>query len=178
MQCCTLLEPGSSSPCTSGVEKCAKQITSLQHNTLTCHETVDRCSKQLEQNPKVDLCKYLLESGLVFVIDSNFQLSSFVLLQSVPLPWYFNDIMLCSFFALMGLLFFSLNSPDVFRVAGKFDLLDRILPKLKRTNHRCDITVLPLLRHIFIVNFSLLLLLLLLSVAVHLIHMSCIPPVL
>ena len=55
----------------------------------------------------------------------------------------------------MGLFFFSLNSPDVFRVAGKFDLLDRILPKLKRTNHRCDITVLPLLRHIYIVNFSL-----------------------
>ena len=52
----------------------------------------------------------------------------------------------------MGLFFFSLNSPDVFRVAGKFDLLDRILPKLKRTNHRCDITVFPLLRHIFIVN--------------------------
>jgi len=50
----------------------------------------------------------------------------------------------------------------VFRVAGKFDLLDRILPKLKRTSHRCDITVLPLVRHIFIVNFSLLLLLLLL----------------
>lgn len=28
------------------------------------------------------------------------------------------------------------QGPDVFRVAGKFDLLDRILPKLKRTNHR------------------------------------------
>ena len=28
------------------------------------------------------------------------------------------------------------NSPDVVRVSGKFDLLDRILPKLKRKNHR------------------------------------------
>ena len=28
------------------------------------------------------------------------------------------------------------NRPDVVRVAGKFDLLDRILPKLKRKGHR------------------------------------------
>ena len=28
------------------------------------------------------------------------------------------------------------NRPDVVRVSGKFDLLDRILPKLKRKGHR------------------------------------------
>ncbi|CAH1772648.1 unnamed protein product [Owenia fusiformis] len=28
------------------------------------------------------------------------------------------------------------NGPDLFRVSGKFELLDRILPKLKTTNHR------------------------------------------
>ncbi|XP_020911146.1 transcription activator BRG1 [Exaiptasia diaphana] len=28
------------------------------------------------------------------------------------------------------------HGPDVFRVAGKFELLDRVLPKLKRTGHR------------------------------------------
>lgn len=26
--------------------------------------------------------------------------------------------------------------PDLYRVSGKFELLDRILPKLKRTGHR------------------------------------------
>lgn len=29
-----------------------------------------------------------------------------------------------------------LSSPDLYRVSGKFELLDRILPKLKATNHR------------------------------------------
>ena len=28
------------------------------------------------------------------------------------------------------------SGPDLFRASGKFELLDRILPKLKRTNHR------------------------------------------
>ena len=28
------------------------------------------------------------------------------------------------------------NSPDLYRAAGKFELLDRILPKLKSRNHR------------------------------------------
>ena len=30
-----------------------------------------------------------------------------------------------------------INGPDLFRAAGKFELLDRILPKLKATRHRC-----------------------------------------
>ncbi len=29
------------------------------------------------------------------------------------------------------------QGPDLYRVAGKFELLDRILPKLKATGHRC-----------------------------------------
>lgn len=32
-------------------------------------------------------------------------------------------------------LFFSL-SPDLYRASGKFELLDRILPKLRATNHK------------------------------------------
>lgn len=30
----------------------------------------------------------------------------------------------------------SIYRPDLYRVSGKFELLDRILPKLKATNHR------------------------------------------
>lgn len=31
---------------------------------------------------------------------------------------------------------FSLSSPDLYRASGKFELLDRILPKLRATNHK------------------------------------------
>ena len=34
------------------------------------------------------------------------------------------------------LFLISYSSPDIFRSAGKFELLDRILPKLHLTNHR------------------------------------------
>lgn len=30
----------------------------------------------------------------------------------------------------------SLSSPDLYRASGKFELLDRILPKLRATNHK------------------------------------------
>jgi len=33
-------------------------------------------------------------------------------------------------------VYLSFFRPDVYRVAGKFELLDRVLPKLKRTGHR------------------------------------------
>lgn len=32
--------------------------------------------------------------------------------------------------------FLFIHRPDLYRVSGKFELLDRILPKLKATNHR------------------------------------------
>lgn len=34
------------------------------------------------------------------------------------------------------LLFFFSHSPDLYRASGKFELLDRILPKLQATHHR------------------------------------------
>lgn len=33
-------------------------------------------------------------------------------------------------------IFLCIYRPDLYRVSGKFELLDRILPKLKATNHR------------------------------------------
>lgn len=36
---------------------------------------------------------------------------------------------------LWDVLFLS-DSPDLYRASGKFELLDRILPKLQSTNHR------------------------------------------
>ncbi len=48
---------------------------------------------------------------------------------------------------IIDVLFFSSpTSPDLYRASGKFELLDRILPKLKATNHRvllfCQMTTL------------------------------------
>jgi len=58
------------------------------------------------KTPKLILANKLFVGGWFgFSLIQTFSLS-FVLLQSVPLPWYFNDIMLCSFFALMGFFFF------------------------------------------------------------------------
>lgn len=55
-------------------------------------------------------------------------------LQKLPLPpivpWVKIDIVFLFFF-----LFFP-DSPDLYRASGKFELLDRILPKLQATNHR------------------------------------------
>lgn len=47
-----------------------------------------------------------------------------------------------------------INGPDLFRVSGKFELLDRVLPKLKQSNHKvllfCQMTaVMDLLEHYF-----------------------------
>ena len=50
-----------------------------------------------------------------------------------------NSMKLCRcVFIFANLIFYvcHINRPDVVRVAGKFDLLDRILPKLKRKGHR------------------------------------------
>ena len=32
---------------------------------------------------------------------------------------------------------FSFHSPDLYRASGKFEMLDRMLPKFKVTKHRC-----------------------------------------
>lgn len=37
---------------------------------------------------------------------------------------------------IIDMLFSCPPSPDLYRASGKFELLDRILPKLKATNHR------------------------------------------
>ena len=49
------------------------------------------------------------------------------------LKYYFYELMVSS-----GSLIYSCFNfrPDLYRVSGKFELLDRILPKLKATNHR------------------------------------------
>lgn len=47
---------------------------------------------------------------------------------------------------ILEMLCFLWPSPDLYRASGKFELLDRILPKLKATNHRvllfCQMTTL------------------------------------
>lgn len=39
-------------------------------------------------------------------------------------------------FCLLFYLFILISRPDIYRASGKFELLDRILPKLNTTNHR------------------------------------------
>ena len=53
----------------------------------------------------------------------------------------------------LSLFSYHTNRPDVVRVAGKFDLLDRILPKLKRKGHRYVHYMLPAGEEIWIVKY-------------------------
>ena len=71
------------------------------------------------------------------VIISNFKSNSFFL-QNFVFPFAVNSITEQKYLVDNILLKLSIcsNRQDVVRVSGKFDLLDRILPKLKRKNHR------------------------------------------
>lgn len=65
----------------------------------------------------------------------------------------------CNMKIMVLLLFYS---PDLYRASGKFELLDRILPKLKATNHRvllfCQMTTLMTILEDFLTwrNFTYL----------------------